>query len=343
MSSDKGTSITQRLLKPPWRTVLLPIVLVGVFPMLYLCWSPGELVTDGRHDKQSNGIWLQHGWLGDDSWFTRNNRDTGLFRNEGQIRQLATLLSEHHIKYVYPHLCPCSPEGQVAAVNDEQLQNFLSEFEDFKVLPWVGGVLGQHAYPSVDTWRDQFISSILVLLEKHPRLAGIHINIEPIPSGNPDFIILLKEIRERLGEDRILSVAAYPPPTRWHKFEDVHWDEGYYREVCRHTDQIAVMMYDTAIQWEKVYRNLMAGWTTDVLAWSEGTDVLLGIPAYDDSGVDYHNPDVENLLNGLAGIHAGLKGLERVPEHYKGVAIYSEWEMDETEWGQLREFYLRSE
>jgi hypothetical protein len=31
----------------------------------YAIWEPGERVIDGRHDLRSNGIWIQHGWLGD--------------------------------------------------------------------------------------------------------------------------------------------------------------------------------------------------------------------------------------------------------------------------------------
>ena len=32
------------------------------------------VVSDGSHDVKTNGIWLQHGWLGDDKWFQRHKK-----------------------------------------------------------------------------------------------------------------------------------------------------------------------------------------------------------------------------------------------------------------------------
>lgn len=42
----------------------------------------------------------------------------------------------------------------------------------------------------------------------------------------------------------------------------------------------------------------MVSWTQEILEWSLDTEVLLGLPAYDDEGVSYHYPEVENLKNG---------------------------------------------
>ena len=38
------------------------------------------------------------------------------------------------------------------------------------------------------------------------------------------------------------------------------------------------------------------------------------LPAYDDRGVGYHDPDVENLAESLAGVHAGLASFFALPE-----------------------------
>lgn len=71
-----------------------------------------------------------------------------------------------------------------------------------------------------------------------------------------------------------------------------------------------IMMYDRAIPFEKVYRHLMASWTKEAFVWAANTEVLLGIPAYDDAGVGYHDPKVENLKNALMGIHVNI------PDHF---------------------------
>ena len=84
----------------------------------------------------------------------------------------------------------------------------------------------------------------------------------------------------------------------------------------------------------------MSDWTDEVLIWSEGKPVLLGVPTYDDAGVSYHDPRVENLENAVPGIH---KALAAAPprENYQGIAIYCDWETSEAEWSWLRANFLR--
>lgn len=270
--------ILQHLSRPPWRTFLLLFAVIGVIGLLYLLWSPGERIVDGRHDLRTNGIWLQHGWLGDDRWFERYRKDKELFRNDERIGELADLLSGHGVKYVYPHLCPCSSDGRIAAVDSIQTERFLDGFGDFSVIPWVGGVLDMNCSPESQQWRNNFVGSVIELFKAHPRLSGVQLNIEPMPTGNADFLVLLDELRKAMPQGKIISVAAYPPPTLWHRFEDVHWDESYYRQVAKRVDQLVPMMYDTAIKLPNFYQHLMSQWTREVLDWSGDTQVLLGVP-----------------------------------------------------------------
>jgi hypothetical protein len=336
-------NLWHHLKQPPWRTLVLLVCLVTMFGLGYLLWSPGKVIRDGRHDLRTHGIWIQHGWLGDDSWFQRNRKDPGQFRDRAKVQSLADLLASHGVKYVFPHLCPCQVNGTIAPVDEGQTKLFLDHFATFDVLPWIGGVFEGQCWPASKQWRTQFVASAVGLLEDHPRLAGVHVNIEPMPTGNADFLTLLDELRQDLPAGKILSVAAYPPPTRWQPSPEVHWDRNYFREVASRADQMVPMMYDTAIRSPKLYQSLMASWTTSVLSWSGDAQVLLGIPAYDDAGVGYHLPEVENLRNSLLGIHAGLSKHTPLPRTYGGVAIYSEWEMDQTEWSYFRREFQAAE
>ncbi len=335
-------TVWQHLKRPPWRTILLLFAILFLLGIAYLAWSPGKRIRDGRHDLRSNGIWIQHGWLGDDIWFQRNRKDKTLSRDRQKIQELADLLASHGVRYVFPHVCPCDPSGNIATVDTVQTERFLDHFGEFSVIPWVGGVLGTHCSPGSPQWRTSFVSSVVDLLQAHPRLAGVQINIEPMPTGNTYFLALLDELRQAMPEGKILSVAAYPPPTLWHPFPDVHWDESYFRQVSQRTDQLAVMMYDTAVKLPKLYTYLMSEWTSDILNWSDETQVLLGVPVYDDSGVGYHFPEVENLQNALLGIHAGLNKFKPLPKNYAGVAIYCEWEMDPQEWDYLKKEFEKT-
>lgn len=323
---------------------LIALAILVALPLLgYTLWSPGKQITDGRYDRSTNGIWMSHRWLGDDAWFTDNDREhlRDQYRDPAYVEDELNALARLGIVDLFPHLAPTQPTGHLPGRDDAQLTRFLdiAEKNNQRVIPWVGGVFELHCHPGSAKWRASFIASIVNLLSDHPRLAGVQLNIEPWPSGDEDCLLLLEELKQALPEGAILSVAAYPPPTRWQPSPEVHWDEAYFREVARRCDHLSVMMYDTSIPLEKPYIALMTKWAKQVIDWSEGTPVLLGMPCYEDTDVAYHNPDVENLANALLGIHAGLDQAGP-PDHYRGVALYSLWTMDQDEWDTLDRYFL---
>jgi hypothetical protein len=261
----------------------------------YLLWRPGLDVRDGRDDRGRNAVWLAHGWLGADEWFLKNNKtnEFAKYRASSQVKALAQKLRQNHITDVFPHLCPAESTGKLPAVDDKQVELFLDAFQGFRVLPWIGGPNGSSIRMNDARWRTNLVSQVQTLLSRHPRFAGVHLNVEPLPTGDQDFLVFLDQLRAALPPGKLLSVAAYPPPTRWHPFPDVHWDQAYFRELARRCDQLAVMMYDAGQRIPKTYQRLMADWTAEVIEWSAGKPVLLGVPTYDDAGVGYHDPKVE--------------------------------------------------
>ena len=314
-------------------TAMLAIIL-GIPAFCYLIWNPGSNAPLPNYS--NNAIWIGHGWLGDDKWFERNQRDKENFRKEDKIVALFKKLSQNKITTVYPHLCPSQMSGKIAVYDSTQVENFLDIAEKYniKVIPWIGGVFEESARIEDKNWRKNFVESVDELLKKHPRLAGVQVNIEPLPSGNPDFLKLLEELRP-ITNGKILSVAAYPPPTKWHQFPDVHWNLPYIKLVATRCDQMAIMMYDTAIPLEKFYIKLMTDWTRQLVTTisSINCELLLGIPAYNDAEVGYHHPRVENIDSALKGISASGKKNE-----IKGISIYCEWEMDENKWKRWKKF-----
>ena len=74
-------------LVPCRRTVLFSVATLAAVALLavlafvsvgYRVWTPGLDVTDGRHDRERNAIWLQHAWLGADGWFRREHKQDHL-------------------------------------------------------------------------------------------------------------------------------------------------------------------------------------------------------------------------------------------------------------------------
>ncbi len=312
--------------------------------LAYTLWQPGLEVRDGSHDKGRNAVWMQHGWVGDDAWFTNNNRTSKKpqFRGSAPIRKMIATMRANRVTDLYLHLCPTQSDGSIMGVDHAQLERLLDETEGMNVYPWVGGRSDKDARPGDYKWRFQFISSCLALIDRHPRLAGVHVNIEPWKTGNPNMLTLLRELRSSLHTGKYLSVSAYPPTPFGKPFPELSWNPQYFQEVARIADQMAVMSYDTSIPLDKVYIWLMGHWTRQILDLAATANpktqpqVLIGAPNYDDNFI-YHRPYAENLETALSGIHRGLSSYEKLPDHYQGVAIYCEWEMDEKEWRYWRE------
>lgn len=325
----------KNLLLNKWNLLLIPIVVI-VCSIAYWFWAPGIDLQDGRNDLGANGIWMQHGWLGDDGWFERNHKDKAAFRTPLKLKSLADQYRREHLRDLFPHLCPCSKSGAIAPSNAEQCERFLDAFSGFRVIPWVGGITRTDTLLSDANWRKAFAKSCADLLSKHPRFAGIHIDIELIRSGDQDFLLLLEEIRKEIPKGKLISVAAFPPPAITHP---TTWDESYSRQVAARVDQVAVMMYDSSLRLPKFYQQLMKDWTERVLSWYAQDEVLLGLPAYDDATALNHDPKVENIANALLGIHAALIK-QPLPANYKGVCIYCEWVMTEDKWKEFEEHFL---
>ena len=123
------------------RLIIIFAAFILIPPLAYTLWQPGLQVRDGRHDKGRNAVWMQHGWLGDDAWFTANNRNPKKpqFRSAAQIRKMAVTMRRHHVTDLYLHLCPTQGDGSIMGVDHAQTERFLNETKGLRVFPWVGG------------------------------------------------------------------------------------------------------------------------------------------------------------------------------------------------------------
>ena len=328
------------------RSLIGGALALAVFAGAYALWNPGLSVTDGRDDRERNAMWLQHGWIGADSWFVENEREwkKPLFRSDEKVKQLAAQCAAAHITDIYPHLASTQLDGSIMPVDDAQLKRLLNGAPNLRVLPWIGGVKDADITLDLPARRQKFLDSTAALLRKYPRLAGVHLNVEPWPSGDVAMLGLLDDLRAILPPGKILSVAAYPPPSRLHPFPEVHWEKAYFRQVAARCDQMAVMVYDTSLRDPKMFEWLAANWNTQILQWTkpDGPQILIGVPTYADEGVGYHHPRAENLTTGLRSLHRALSRFEKLPANYQGAAIYSEWETDAAEWRIWRREFLRS-
>ncbi len=175
---------------------------------------------------------------------------------------------------------------------------------------------------------------------------GVHLDPEPIVSGDPAALALLDEVRAAIGPQARLSIAAreitplLPEAdlivNRWFT-----WRADYYREVVARVDQIALMAYDSHAPIGWLYEQWMR---FQVIALTTGlrdaeVDVFVGIPTSEEHTAS-HNPAAENMTTGLAGLISGLNDLSAQPEVITGVAIYPYWETGDDEWAVYRSVWL---
>lgn len=337
-----------------WRNRRLWASLAALFCLLLFAhwrWQPGLSVRDGRDNLDRNAIWLGHGWLGADSWFQTDKEKTR-FRSVGNIAELTQNCRDNGIRDLYPHLTPTQPSGAVAASDDAQIERFLDHSNGLRVLPWIGGRRDKHIEPNDAATAGRFVASVSELMRRHPRLAGVHLNVEPWKSGDAGMLKLLEDLRAVLPKGKILSISGYPPQSEWYPLR-LAWSSDYYRDVAARVDQIAVMLYDSSLHDAKLYQWFVARWAGKVLDWTHNseTEIVFGVPTYGAAGPKmgplYHNPRVENLTNTVAGLHRVLREQRAepgnylaLPRNYAGAAIYCEWETDAGEWQVWRRDWL---
>lgn len=288
-----------------------------------------------------NAIWAGHRWVAQP-------------HSEEAYDELAAQLQQHRITDIYFHVGPLTAVGLIPPEKYPYagllLEAMRARAPDIMLHAWIGQVEKKGGGPldiSDGATRANIVSTAAALVELG--FDGIHYNIEPISSGDPDLLALLDDTAAvTRARGRLLSIATdelTPLPgleyvARLFVRQAGLWREDYYRAVAARTDQVAVMMYDTAVPFDWLYGAVVA-WETWRLRGIIGTDTTLfmGVPTYEEEHFGFH-PEAENMRSGLRGIGIGLAldGPDTGPE--VGAAVYANWTTDETEWAIWRRDWL---
>ena len=316
------------------RTRLLIYATLVVSAMLvWVLWTPGESALRTPGHLRANGLWLAHGWMGDAQWFAARHKDPRDYDAE-HLSRMAARMAPLHLAYLYPHLCPADGHGVIPGYDREGLRRLRAAFPGARILPWIGGSTESTVELSDPAWRAGFLASAAALFADD-LIDGVHLNIEPIPGDSLDYLELVRQLAA-LKQGKMLSVAAYPPPTWLHPHPDVHWERTYYQAVAAQADQLVPMLYDTALSNGRLYTWLVSRWTREVIADSAGKQILFGVPAYDDAGVGYHDPLVEDPAHALPGVIAGINAMGGTARY--GISVYAEWTLTDEAIRELARF-----
>jgi spore germination protein YaaH len=290
------------------------------------------------YSKGKDAIWI------DVVWSARPQSDE-------DIRKLVTDIEHRGFRYVYVYVNSLEvgglPKASTYAHAKEFLQTARETAPELVYLGWIGIVNVRDGEGKVDLTQPVVRANVANYcheLVTQIGFDGVQLDVEPVTSGNQDYLDLLSIVRETIGTHKLLSIAAHkwrPDLIFLEAFETSYWSGDYFSQVAAKVDQLAVMGYDTYLNNPMIYRGFMQLQTTQIIhSVAQGNaEVLIGIPTYDEARAN-HDPKTENIDNALRGIIAALNGDQTVHNQLAGVSVYADWTTDADEWTTYEQLWL---
>ncbi|MFJ8072908.1 hypothetical protein ACIQ7Q_02910 [Streptomyces sp. NPDC096176] len=338
-------SLRSRRLKWPKRVALALALLLLVPPLagaVALRFSYAGDLEDGTRTRGKDAIWLGHAWV------DGRKKDADVVAFAEQIRGTG-------IKDLYVHTGPLEHDGTLPADRHPRARWLIDavhrEMPGIRIQAWLGDVLATEGPNGLhlddEKSRASVVASARQILDAG--FEGVHFDLEPLLSGDRDYLSLLDDLRELTRSRKAqLSIAAHQidPLPAAHSVNGAitgrqkWWSQQFFGEVARRVDQIAVMSYDTWMPLESLYGGYVAQQTTLALEVTpESTDLLMGLPFFheDDWG---HHENAETVAAAVRGTRLGLGRTDRERERF-GVALYVDFAALDKDWAAYREGWCR--
>ncbi len=297
-------------------------------------------------DSKLNAAWLAHEWVSEP-------------HSREEIHSLLGKLMTNKISLVFMHTGPIDSDGTIPRERYRYAESFLKTAKelapDMKFHSWIGQVRSE--LPIEDTYIRGNIVREAVFLTQEIGFEGIHLNIEPMNQDHY-FSLLAMEVYNALAVDDFkpceVSVAITPiVPNLYRKvlrllsqneeflgydLDKAYNDLAYVKHLAEHVDYIVLMGYDTGFQDIDTYQWFLEQELIFLTKAAPGK-AILGLPTYEDSRLNF-NSEVENIENGLGAVLHGLSNVRVNPDNLVGLALYSLWTTDSSEWDTWQEMWL---
>ncbi|CAM5678643.1 MULTISPECIES: hypothetical protein [Streptomyces] len=317
--------------------LLLPLLTAETALRLNYTGAPAP----GTRTRHQDALWLGHAWVDG----RRTDRD---------VEALARRLRGTGIRDLYVHAGPLEHDGTLPASAYPKARRLIAavhrELPGVRVQAWLGDKL---ASESPDGLRlERAATRAAVVASARQILAagfeGTHVDLEPLHSGDRDYLSLLDDLRDLThARGAVLSVAAHQidPLPAFHSFwgtttgHPKWWSQAYFGQVARRVDQIAVMSYDTMQPLESLYGGYVAQQTSLALEVTpESTDLLMGLPFYHENRFG-HRARAETVPAAVRGVRLGLSRTDAGRARF-GVALYVDFAATEADWRAYREDWV---
>lgn len=312
------------------------VLLVGLLLLMVDYWAyPYGRPPGGRSfNTGENGLWLRYTWYAGK-------------RSDADVHLLAQHLNEHQVRYAYFHVRSITRTGKLSVHYPTSARRLVASLHrdapNVKVLAWIyaGNPRGEGAVDLANrSVRANMVQEAQWLVHSGG-FDGVQWDYESCADGDTDFLALLRETRAALPKDTVLSVAApmWLPEVlrRW------GWSDGYFAQVAKNCDQLAVMCYDSGFVLPRSYvwlvRQQPIHVTQAVAQGNRNCHVLLGIPTYG-KGLPSHNPRAENIRLALCGVREGLSDSRADLAAFAGVAPFADYTTGPEDWESYRLLWL---
>ncbi|MET7289666.1 hypothetical protein [Streptomyces sp. NPDC005573] len=291
----------------------------------------------GARTRGRDALWLGHGWV--------DGRKT-----DKDVDALARRLKGTGIRDLYVHAGPLEHDGTLPKSDYPKARWLIAaihrELPGVRVQAWLGDVLATEGPTGLRleraATRDAVVASAGEILAAG--FEGTHFDLEPLHSGDRDYLSLLDRLRALTrGRHALLSVAAHQidPLPAFHSFwgtttgHPKWWSQAYFGQVARRVDQIAVMSYDTMQPLDTLYGGYVAQQTSLALEVTpSSTDLLMGLPFYHENRFG-HWAHAETVPAAVRGVRLGLSRTDARRDRF-GVALYVDFAATGDDWAAYR-------
>ncbi|GAB1337611.1 hypothetical protein ACE1SV_42010 [Streptomyces sp. E-15] len=287
----------------------------------------------GTRTRHQDALWLGHAWV--------DGRKT-----DRDVEALARRLRDTGVRDLYVHAGPLEHDGTLPASAYRGARRLTAavhrELPHVRVQAWLGDKLATETPDGLRLGRPATRTAILASTRAvlDAGFQGAHFDLEPLHSGDRDYLALLDDLRDLThARGAVLSVAAHQidPLPGFHSFwgattnHPKWWSQAYFGQVARRVDQIAVMSYDTMQPLESLYGGYVAQQTSLALEVTpDGTDLLMGLPFYHENRFG-HWAHAETVPAAVRGVRLGLSRTDADRARF-GVALYVDFAATEADW-----------
>ncbi|MBX7547545.1 hypothetical protein K1Y78_05795 [Streptomyces sp. tea 10] len=296
----------------------------------------------GTTTRGQDALWLGHAWV--------DGR-----KNDADVRALARRLKDTGIRDLYVHSGPLEHDGTLPDSAYPKARLLVSavhrELPGVRVQAWLGDQLATESPDGLHLERAATRAAVLVSARRVLAAGydGVHVDLEPLHSGDRDYLSLLDGLRTLThARHALLSVAAHQidPLPAFHSLwgtttgHPKWWSQAYFGQVARRVDQIAVMSYDTMQPVQSLYGGYVAQQTSLALEVTpDTTDLLMGLPFYHENRFG-HRARAETVPAAVRGVRLGLSRTDADRVRF-GVALYVDFAATEADWRAYRENWVR--